>query len=94
VVGRTVDVGQSEGDTWQRRMMTRGRMTWQPYDDMDQSALDTWHDMAGAYMGHVAASGSATWHADLAFLAGKWANIKVTRVTTHRVTRGTLTSAR
>jgi hypothetical protein len=43
---------------------------------------DTWQD-------DVAASGSATWHADLAFLAGERANIKVTRVTTHRVTRGT-----
>jgi hypothetical protein len=73
--------------------MTRGRMTsaltWRPYDDVDQSAFDTWHDVAGPYMGHVAASGSATWHADLAFLAGERANIKVTRVTTHRVTRGT-----
>jgi hypothetical protein len=86
-------VAAADDDTWQRWMMTHGRMTsaltWRPYDDVGQSAFDTWHDMAGPYMGHMAASGSATWHADSTFLASERANIKVTRVTTHRVTRGT-----
>jgi hypothetical protein len=43
--------------------------------------------------GHVAAPGSATCQADLALLARSWANPKVTRVTTGRVTRGRVTSA-
>jgi hypothetical protein len=33
--------------------------------------------------------GSDTWQADLDFWAYSWANPKVTRVTTGRVTRGT-----
>jgi hypothetical protein len=43
--------------------------------------------------GHVASPGSATCQADLALLACSWANPKVTRVTTGRVTRGRVTSA-
>jgi hypothetical protein len=38
---------------------------------------------------HMAAPGSATCQADLAFLARSWTNPEVTRVTTRRVTRGT-----
>jgi hypothetical protein len=51
---------------------------------------DTWQVRTG----HVAASGSDTCQADLAFLVYSWTNPKVTRVTTERVTRGTgMTSA-
>jgi hypothetical protein len=52
------------------------------------SGDDTWQVRTG----HVAASERDTCQADLALLAGEWTNKKVTRVTTHRVTRGTLTS--
>jgi hypothetical protein len=38
--------------------------------------------------GHVAASGSDTCQADLAFWAYGWTNPEVTRVTTGRVTHG------
>jgi hypothetical protein len=41
------------------------------------------------HTGHVAATGSATCQADLAFLAHGWTNPKVTSVTTGRVTCGT-----
>jgi hypothetical protein len=47
---------------------------------------DTWQVWC---TGHVAAPGSATCQADLAFLARSWTNPEVTRVTTGRVTRGT-----
>jgi hypothetical protein len=53
-----------------------------PYDD-------TWQVRTG----HVAASGSDTCQADLAFSARSWTNPEVTRVTTGRVTRGRMTSA-
>jgi hypothetical protein len=46
---------------------------------------DTWQ----VHTGHVAASGSDTCQADLAFWAYGWTNPEVTRVTTGRVTRGT-----
>jgi hypothetical protein len=42
---------------------------------------------------HVAASGSDTCQADLAFSACSWTNPEVTRVTTERVTHGRVTSA-
>jgi hypothetical protein len=48
-----------------------------PYDD-------TWQVRTG----HVAASGSDTCQADLAFWAYGWTNPEVTHVTTGRVTRG------
>jgi hypothetical protein len=41
----------------------------------------------------VAAQEGDTWQADLAFSGYGWTNKKVTRVTTHRVTRGMLTSS-
>jgi hypothetical protein len=53
----------------------------------------TWRDQNATcgrfHIGHVVARGSATCQADLALLAHGWANPKVTRVTTGRVTRGT-----
>jgi hypothetical protein len=49
------------------------------------SIQDTWQVCTG----HVAASGSDTWHAVLDFLVHSWANPEVTHVTTGRVTRGT-----
>jgi hypothetical protein len=49
--------------------------------------------VAGPYGGHVASPGRDTCQANLAFLAYGRTNTEVTRVTTHRVTRGTLTSA-
>jgi hypothetical protein len=64
------------------------------YDDV---AVCTWHrtrdDVADRTEGHVAAPGRATCHTYLAFSGYGLANKKVTRVTTHRVTRGTMTSA-
>jgi hypothetical protein len=45
------------------------------------------------YEGHVASPGRDTCHADLAFLAYDRTSTEVTRVTTHRVTRGRLTSS-
>jgi hypothetical protein len=67
--------------------------TWQiPYSDVADS--HTWHVARGGFRtGHVASPGCDTCHADLALLACGRTNIEVTRVTTHRVTRGTLTSA-
>jgi hypothetical protein len=41
----------------------------------------------------VASPGRDTCHADLALLAYDWTSVEVTRVTTHRVTRGRLTSS-
>jgi hypothetical protein len=41
----------------------------------------------------VASPGRDTCQVDLAFSAYDWTSTEVTRVTTHRVTRGTLTSA-
>jgi hypothetical protein len=48
-----------------------------------------WHVRTG----HVAAPGDAMCHTFLDFLAHSLTSTEVTRVTTHRVTRGTLTSA-
>jgi hypothetical protein len=45
------------------------------------------------YGGHVASSGRDTCQVDLAFLAYGWTSMQVTHVTTHRVTRGRLTSS-
>ena len=66
-------------DTWHVRTVPRGR----PYSA----------DVADRTEGHVASPGCAMCHTDLAFSGYGLANKKVTRVTTHRVTRGTLTSA-
>jgi hypothetical protein len=41
----------------------------------------------------VASPGRDTCQVDLAFLAYGWTSTEVTRVTTHRVTRGRMTSA-
>jgi hypothetical protein len=49
--------------------------------------------VAGPYGGHVASPGRDTCRTDLAFLACGRTNMEVTRVTTHRVTHGTLTSS-
>jgi len=58
---------------------------------------ETWqHQRAthgGPYGGHVASPGRNTCRTDFAFLACDRTNMEVTRVTTHRVTRGTLTSS-
>jgi hypothetical protein len=45
------------------------------------------------YGGHVASPGRDTCQVDLALLAYGWTSTEVTRVTTHRVTRGRLTSS-
>jgi hypothetical protein len=45
------------------------------------------------YGGHVASLGCDTCHADLALLVYDRTSTEVTRVTTHRVTRGRLTSS-
>jgi hypothetical protein len=76
---RTADVGQPEGDTWQTGMTTRGSIRER--------------HVAGPYGGHVASPGRDTCRTDLAHLACDLTNTEVTRVTTHRVTRGMLTSA-
>jgi hypothetical protein len=49
--------------------------------------------MADPYGGHVASPGRDMCHADLTFSAYVGTNMEVTRVTTDRVTRGTLTSS-
>jgi hypothetical protein len=66
-------------DTWHVRTV----LTWQDRTD----------DVADRTEGHVASPGRATCHTDLAFSGYSWTNKNVTRVTTHRVTRGMLTSA-
>jgi hypothetical protein len=58
---------------------------YSPYMTCGKTVQHTWPVLTG----HVAALGSDTWHAVLDFLAHSWANPKVTRVTTGRVTRGT-----
>ena len=49
--------------------------------------------MAGPYGGHVASPGRDTCQVVLAFSAYGLTGTEVTRVTTHRVTRGMLTSS-
>jgi hypothetical protein len=51
--------------------------------------VQAWH----VCRGHVAAPGDATCHTVLDSLAHSLTSTEVTHVTTHRVTRGTLTSA-
>jgi hypothetical protein len=45
-------------------------------------------DVVGPYRGHVAASGSDTWQADLDISTYRLIYLEVTRVTIRRVTRG------
>jgi hypothetical protein len=65
--------------------------TWQGRTDVGRAVhvagrtVLTWHVRTG----HVAAPGDATCHTVLDFLAHSLTNTEVTRVTTHRVTRGT-----
>jgi hypothetical protein len=56
-----------------------------PYRTRGTPEDDTWKVRTG----HVAASGSDTCQADLAFLVHSWTNPEVTCVTTGRVTHGT-----
>jgi hypothetical protein len=77
---RTADAGQPDCDTWQTGMTTRGSIRRR--------------HVACPYEGYVASPGRDTCQADLAFSGYGLANTEVTRVTTHRVTRGMLTSAR
>jgi hypothetical protein len=76
---RTADVGQPGGDTWQIGMTTRGSIRER--------------HVAGLYGGHVASPGRNTCQVDLAFSAYSWTSYEVTHVTTHRVTRGMMTSS-
>jgi hypothetical protein len=78
-------VADGDDDTWQIGDATRGR----PYSaDVARVAARRgrlpYRTRGVTRTRHVS-------HADLALLA-RWTNKKVTRVTTHRVTRGTLTS--
>ena len=76
---RIADVGQPDYDMWQTGMTTRGSIRER--------------HVAGPYRGHMASPGRDMCHTDLAHLAGELTNVEVTRVTNHRVTRGTLTSS-
>jgi hypothetical protein len=58
-----------------------GRDTWQAVQDTWQTVQDTWRHQDAPRVTRF-----GTFH------GGDWTNKKVTRVTTHRVTRGTLTS--
>jgi hypothetical protein len=77
--GRTTDVDKPDCDTWQTERTTRGSIRER--------------HVAGPYGGHVASPGRDTCQVNLAFSGYSWTNVEVTRVTTHSVTRGTLTSA-
>jgi hypothetical protein len=74
-------------------VLPRGR----PYSTCGMSVQLTWANQevtrGGPYGGHVASPGRDTCQVNLAFSAYDWTCTEVTHVTTHRVTRGRMTSA-